>query len=159
MQKLLKWFAPLLSIGVAIFIIFFLVSINTNNRSINLEPLAHNNEVIVKKQNNVWLNHFSKAEKIGYHYPVNEVFIQVDLDEKIVAKTIYKLSASLLDPYQLFCLKEELKQHKLRYFFKKDKLSVDLLIYSENINRLNSLVQSLKNYQITAKVSLFKEDK
>jgi len=59
------------------------------------------------------LNHFSKTERLGYFYPVNEVLIEVDLNEKIASKkTIYKLSASLLDPYQLFCLKEELNQHK-----------------------------------------------
>ena len=73
-------------------------------------------------------------------------------------KTIYKLSASLLDPYQLFCLKEELARHKLKYFLKRDKDGVELLIYSKDVKRLNSLVKVLKNYQISAKVGLYKED-
>lgn len=158
MQKVLKWFAPLIAVGVAIFIFFFLFSINSNDTSINLEPLEYKSNVIVEKPKKVWLNHFSQTERLGYFYPVNEIFVQVDLDEKILSTRIYKLSASLLDPYQLFCLKEELRQHKLRYYFKKDKHGIELLIYSKNIKKLNSLVRVLKNYQISAKVSLYKEE-
>ena len=42
---------------------------------------------------------------------------------------------------------------------KKDKNGVELLIYSQNKDKLNTLVQSLKNYNISAKISLSKEDK
>nr|WP_321268555.1 hypothetical protein [uncultured Sulfurimonas sp.] len=158
MQKALKWFSPVLALGVAIFIIFFLISINPSQEQDYIEPLEHKSEIVQQKPNEVWLNHFSKTEKLGYFYPVNEASIEVSLDETIASNTIYKLSASLLDPYQLFCLKEELKQHKLRYYLKRDKSGVELLIYSKNIEKLNSLVKILKNYQISAKAELYKED-
>ena len=158
MQKILKWLTPLIAVGVAIFIIFFLISINSNETPIKIAPLEHKSEVVAKKIKKVWLNNFSKTERLGYFYPVNEVFIQVDLNEKITSKTIYKLSASLLDPYQLFCLKEELKQHQLRYYLKRDKNGVELLIYSKDEEKLKTLVKVLKNYQISAKVGLYKED-
>ncbi|MCK4737812.1 MAG: hypothetical protein KAT10_04560 [Sulfurimonas sp.] len=159
MQKVLKWLTPLIAVGVAVFIIFFLISINTNETSISIAPLEYKSEAVAKKPKKVWLNHFSKTERLGYFYPVNEVLIEVDLNEKIVSKTtIYKLSASLLDPYQLFCLKEELGQHKLKYYLKKDEKGVELLIYSKNIEKLKALVRVLKNYQISAKVGLYKED-
>lgn len=158
MQKILKWLTPLIAVGVAVFIIFFLILINSNETPIKITPLEHKSEVVVKKQEKVWLNHFSKTERLGYFYPVNEVYIKVDLNEKIASKTIYKLSAPLLDPYQLFCLKEELKQHKLKYYLKRDKSGVELLIYSKNIEKLNTLVRVLKNYQISAQIGLYKED-
>jgi len=158
MQKILKWFTPVLALGVAVFIIFFLISINPSQEQDYVEPLEHKSEVVQKKSQKVWLNHFSASQRLGYFYPVNEAFIEIDLVEKIISKTIYKLSASLLDPYQLFCLREELKQHGLKYYLKKDKNSVELLIYSKNIEKLNSLVRVLKNYQISAKVELYKED-
>ena len=158
MQKVLKWFTPVLALGVAIFIVFFLISINPTQEHDYLEPLELRSEVVQKKPKQVWLNHFSKTERLGYFYPVNEAYMKVDLNEKIISNTIYKLSANLLDPYQLFCLKEELKQHKLRYYLKRDKSSVELLIYSKNIEKLNSLVRVLKNYQISALVELYKED-
>ena len=159
MQKILKWLTPLIAVGVAIFIINFLISINSNEVPITLAPLEQRSEPVVQKPKKVWLNHFSKTERLGYFYPVNEVLIQVDLNEEVPSQTVYKLSAPLLDPYQLFCLKEELKQHQLKYYLKRDKSGVELLIYSQDREKLNSLVKVLKNYQILAKVGLHKEDK
>ncbi len=158
MQKILKWFTPLIGVGVAIFIVFFLISINSSDEYIDEEPLAYTNESIQKKQKKVWLDHFSQTQRLGYFYPVNEVYVKVDLDEKITKTITYKLSAPLLDPYQLFCLKEELKQHKLKYFLEKDKMGVELLIFSKNIKKLNSLVKVLENYQIIATIKSFKEE-
>ena len=122
MQTLIKWFAPLLAFGVAVFIIFFLISINSSVEFGDSEPLALKSKVVQKKPEKVWLNHFSKTQRLGYSYPVNEVYVQVDLNEKITKTITYKLSASLLDPYQLFCLKEELKQHKLRHYLKNQAM-------------------------------------
>ena len=158
MNKIIKWFSPVLALGVAIFIIFFLISINPSQKLEESEPLVYESKLVQKKPEKVWLNHFSKTERLGYFYPINEVYIKVDLDEKITNTTTYKLSASLLDPYQLFCLKEELKQHRLKYYLKRDKKSVELLIFSKNIKRLNSLVKILKNYQISATIRPYKED-
>ncbi|MBU1658217.1 hypothetical protein KKG72_04090 [bacterium] len=158
MQKILKWFAPVLALGVAIFIVFFLISINPSEELGSVKPLAHANEAVLKQPKKIWLNHFSQTERLGYFYPVNEVYIKVDLNEQVSSNTIYRLSASLLDPYQLFCLKEELKQHKLRYYLERDSNGVELLIYSTDIEKLNSLVRVLKNYQISANVKPYKED-
>jgi len=158
MQKILKWFAPTLAVGVAIFIVFFLISINSSQKLDEMKPLVHKSDVVVKKPQKVWLSHFSKTEKLGYFYPVNEVYIKLDLNEKITNAITYKLSAQLLDPYQLFCLKEELKQFGLKYYLMRDKRGVELLIYSKDIDRLNSLVRVLKNYKITASIKPYKEE-
>jgi len=157
-QKVLKWFTPLIGIGVAIFIVFFLISINSSEEFIESEPLILKTQVIQKKPEKVWLNRFSQSQRQGYFYPVNEVYVKIDLDEKIIDSIRYRLSAPHLDPYQLFCLKEELKHHKLKYFLKKDKSGVELIIFSKNIDRLNSLVKVLKNYQITANIKSYKEE-
>lgn len=158
MQKILKWFAPILTIGVAVFILFFLVSINTHERIDEPNPLVLQQNPIEEKSKQTWLDSFSETEKLGYFYPVNEVYIQVDLSEKIIKETTYKLSASLLDPYQVFCLKEELKQHGFRYYLKRDNKKVELLIYSTDIAKLSALVNVLKNYQISAQIVPYQED-
>jgi hypothetical protein len=80
------------------------------------------------------------------------------LEEKITKTITYKLNAKLLDPYQLFCLKEELKNHQLKYYLKQDKIGVDLFIYSSKIDKLNNLVKVLKNYKISAKIEPYRED-
>lgn len=158
MNKIIKWFTPVLALGVSIFIIFFLISINSPQKLDELDPITYKSEVVQEAPKKAWLNHFSKTERLGYSYPVNEVYIKVDLTEKISMKTIYKLTASHLDPYQLFCLEEELKQHDFKYSLKRDKIGVELFIFSKSINKLNSLVKVLKNYQISATVMPYKEE-
>jgi hypothetical protein len=161
MQKILRWFTPLLAVGVAIFIVFFLISINSVQEQKDSKPLTLSNEIISEKPKDVWLQHFSQTQRLGYFYPVNEVYVTLDLNEKIVnaiPTVMYELSASLLDPYQLFCLKEELRRHALKYYLKKDKDTITLLIYSQDVNKLNSLVKVLKNYQITASIKPYKEE-
>lgn len=158
MQKIMKWFAPLLAIGVAIFIIFFLISINSKEVLVESQPLRLKSEVVTQKPDKIWLNHLSKTQRQGYFYPVNEIYVKVDLNEKITKTITYKLSAVLKDPYQLFCLKEELNRHGLKYFLKKDKMGVELLIYSQNVDKLSSLVNVLKNYKILAQIKPYRED-
>ena len=158
MQKIIKWFTPLLAVGVATFLIFFLFSINSSVQFEDSEPLSLDSNITQKEPEKIWLNHFSNVERLGYSYPVNEVYIKVDLDETITKTITYKLTAPVLDPYQLFCLKEELKQHKLKFYLNQDKKEMELLIYSQNVNKLNNLVKVLKNYQISAIVKPYKEE-
>ena len=158
MQKIIKWFTPLLAVGVATFLIFFLIAINSSVQYEDSEPLSLDSNTTQKEPEKIWLNHFSNVERLGYSYPVNEVYVKVDLDEKITKTITYKLTAPVLDPYQLFCLKEELKQHKLKFYLNQDKKGMELLIYSQNVNKLNNLVKVLKNYQISAIVKPYKEE-
>ena len=157
MQKLIKWLAPIVAIGVAIFLTYFLISINSQTALLDNEPLGFQDKA---KQANIeksWLNHFSKTKKLAYSYPVNEIYLKMDLDEKITKTITYKLFANIQDSYQLFCLKEELARYKLKYFLKKDKRGVYLLIYSQNVTKLNNLVKILKDYKIKAQVKLYKK--
>jgi C-terminal processing protease CtpA/Prc len=158
MQKIIKWFTPVVALGVAIFIVFFLISINSKVELGETQALTLESENNTTQSEKIWIDHFSQTQRKGYSYPVNEVYIKVDLDEKITKTITYKLKASLLDPYQTFCLKEELKQHKLKYFLKQDKKGMELLIYSQNVDKLNSLVKVLRNYKISASVKPYKEE-
>ena len=159
MQKIMKWFAPLLAVGVAIFIISFLISINSQEPIVESKPLKLKSENFAPKQKEkIWLNHLSQTQQKGYFYPVNEIYVEVNLNEKITKAITYKLSAVLKDPYQLFCLREELKRYGLKYFLKKDKQDMELLIYSQNVDKLHSLVNVLKNYKILAQIKPYKEE-
>jgi hypothetical protein len=157
-KKIFKWLAPLVTVGVAIFLLFFIISINNDDIEISNEPLGLQTDTNNSKPKKSWLNHFSKVEKEGYFYPVNEVYLQVDLQEKITKTITYKLSANIQDPYQLFCLQEELKRYNLKYFLRKEKRGIDLFIYSQNVDKLNKLIQVLKNYKIFAHIEQYKEE-
>ncbi len=159
MQNLIKWFAPIVMIGVAIFIIFFVFTINISKDISEPKPLVFTKELVKEDIKRNWLDNFAKTEQQGYYYPVSEVYIKLNLDKKIKDLTKYKFSASILDPYQLFCLKEELKNHNLQYYLKKDEHSLNLIIYSDKKDKLNSLVKVLKNYQISATLVPYTEEK
>jgi len=154
MKTVIKWLTPIITIGVAVFILFFLISINSSPEFHKSENLSLSDKKVKKESKVLWLDSFSKNSVKSYSYPVTEVYLEIDLDEKINNTITYELSASLLDQYQLFCLKEELKRHKLRYNLKKYNDRVELFIYSQNRKSLNSLVKVLKDYKIFAKIKM-----
>jgi hypothetical protein len=160
MQRIAYWLTPVITIGVALFIVLLLYRINqgeaeplTQRKPIGNELTSNNN-----LQDNGWLERFSKSERLGYFFPVNEIYINLDLNQKIVHEMIYQLKATIKDPYQLFCLKEEIKQFGFKHLLKKDSHGMILLIHSKNQNKLNKLVNTLKNYQIMATIMPYKEE-
>jgi len=161
MQRIATWLTPLITIGVALFIVIFLVEINNNEPVPSVDPSKKSTDTIsdTSVSHSRWLDQFAKSERLGYFYPVNEISIKLDLDETLISEKIYKLSAPLKDPYQLFCLKQELKQHQLRYYLQKAGDGAELLIFSKDIKRLKTLVKALQNYKISAVISPYKEDK
>ena len=158
MHKFIKWYAPAITVGVAIFIIFFLISINSTQEYKDKEILFSTKKNKELQPVESWLSSFFKSKKQSFAYPVNEIYVKVDLNEKITNTIRYELSTISLDPYQLFCLKEELKRYKLKYFFKKSNAQIELFIYSKNKSKLTSLIKDLKKYKISAKIKEIKKE-
>ncbi len=160
MQRIAYWLTPIITVGVALFIVLLLYRINQGEAVPTLQKKPVNGVFTSKDtdKDNGWLERFSKSERLGYFFPVNEIYINIDLNQKIVQETIYQLKAKIKDPYQLFCLKEEIKQFGFTHLLRKDSHGMILLIRSKNQNKLNKLVNTLKNYQIVATVMPFKEE-
>ena len=152
MKQVLKWLSLLFAVSVAIFVIFLLYTINAEEPTAQPEPLAPLVQKQEPKKEALWLNHLVERKKKGYFFPVEEVYIQTDLVKFVPPQKPLKLVVNDLDPYQIFCLKEELRRHNVRYFFKKSKEEMKLLVYSKNRQKLNDLVKVLKKYQIEAKI-------
>ncbi|MBN2894973.1 MAG: hypothetical protein JXK05_03655 [Campylobacterales bacterium] len=160
MHKVAYWLTPLIALGVAFFLIVLLYTINQGEASPgslqkSTVALSPKEQTLVESG---WLERFSQSERHGYFFPVNEIYINIDLNRDITLETTYQLKATIKDPYQLFCLKEELKHAKWRYFLQQDKSGTLLLIQSKEIDRLQKFVETLKNYHITATVLPFKEE-
>ena len=160
MQRYVHWLTPLIAFGVAVYITIFMIQVNQTDPLPLVKPVPlHSDRGAQTPQGEKrWLDALARSERQGDFYPVNEIYIEVDLNQKLVHEKIYRLSARLRDPYQLFCLKQELKQHHLRYTLKKEKDGAELLVYSKDQSKLKALVTALKNYQITASFLPFKED-
>jgi hypothetical protein len=161
MQRIAYWLIPIIAIAVTLLVALFLVQINRN------EPIATKELISTDKSSrnslqttqSPWLERFSQSEKEGYFFPVNEIFITLDLKKQPVKEHAFRLSAILEDQYQLFCLQEELKQRGFRYFLKKVRQGTELLIYSKDKQKLQSLIKALKSYKITAKILPYEEVK
>jgi hypothetical protein len=161
MQRLAYWLTPIIAIGVALFLVLLLYRINQGETPplLQQKPMGNSLSSGQISKDNGWLERFSKSERLGYFFPVNEIYLNIDLNQQIIQETIYQLKASIHDPYQLFCLKEELKNFGFKHLLKKDTKGTLLLIRSKNKDKLSQLVSTLKNYQITASVLPFKEEK
>jgi len=151
---LAKWLFPAIFVGVSFFLVLFLVQVNQNDASIYADkadiPQAQDLPNIPSKEK--WIERFSEHEDEGYFYPVTEIFVEVDLKDPPKKTTIYQLQAGELDPYQLFCLKEVLKQQNVKYMFEQKKEDMKLIIYSKNVVQLKNIVKILKDYAINAKI-------
>ncbi len=155
MHKLLaSWLFPAIFVGVVIFLIVFLIQVNQTDASIYADkadiPQAQHLPSIPSKEK--WIERLSEHEDEGYFYPVTEIVVEVDLKEPPKKTTIYQLKAGELDPYQLFCLKEVLKQYKVKYMFEQNEEETKLIVYSENLSQLKNIVKTLKNYAINARI-------
>lgn len=160
LQRLAYWLIPFIAGSVVVFIVIFLVQINSDieiDKSHNEDKIELSSQVSQEKPS-VWLDNLSKSERLGYSYPVDEIYLDVDLTKEIVDVKTYKLTALLKDPYQLFCIKQELKKMNLQYSLKKDKKGLVLLIVTKKLSQLKVLVKSLKNYQINANILLYKKE-
>ena len=159
MHKAFKWLTPIITVGVAIFIVVFLIKINPSENT-QLDKLQTTN---MKTQDgepqSMWLNHFSKSEQNGYFYPVNEIYINLDLNEQTGLTKTYQLDAPISDSYKLFCLQEVLKQYNVRYFLNKNQEDAKLLLYLDDKSKLDLLVKALKTYDISANILPYKEEK
>ena len=151
---LAKWLFPAIFVGVSLFLIIFLVQVNQNDASIYADkadiPQAKDLPTIISKDK--WIERFSEHEDEGYFYPVTEIYVEVDLKDPPKKTTSYILQAKDLDPYQLFCLKEVLKQYKVQYLFEQKKEEMKLIIYSKSLKQLEKIVETLKDYAINAKI-------
>ncbi len=159
MHKAFKWLTPIITVGVAIFIVVFLIKINPSENT-QVDKLQTTN---IKTQDDepesMWLNHFSKSEQSGYYYPVNEIYINLDLNEQNTTTKTYQLDAPVSDAYKLFCLQEVLKQYNVRYFLNKNQGDTKILLYLDDKSKLDLLEKALNTYDISAKILPYKEEK
>ncbi len=158
MRRFAYWLFPLTTAAVAVFIVVFMIRINPS------VPLSEHDMVEEDHSLNVpasaqesWIGRFSMNEEKGYFYPINEVHLDLAMGD-VAPVTRYRLTVPLKDSYELFCLKQELLNSGLHYFFHKEGDAMTLLVDSDDQNRLESLVTKLKTYQITATLSPYEEN-
>lgn len=159
MRRFAYWLFPLIAILVAIFIVVFMIDINPAAPALHQDAaLEETAQPIGAEGSPSWIKHFKVKREKEYVYPVNEVTIALDDNESLRKDQRYHLVVPLKNSYELFCLKQEIKESNLPYLLNQDGDSMTVLIDSTDRNKLAALVAKLKTYQIAATLSSFKED-
>jgi len=160
MRRAAYWLFPIIAICVAVFIVVFLIEVNSSTEVVTQEPTSH--DIIVSEESNdssrSWINGLHLTKEKEYFYPVNEVVIKMDSQSSVLKSHKYHLAILLKDSYEFFCLKQELKNTNLSYLLNQEGSSMRVDIDSDDYNALANLLLKLKTYQISATLSPFKED-
>jgi hypothetical protein len=161
MRRIAYWLFPLIAGAVALFIVVFMIQINPSAPVFESDSLENEDNGTRDDSEGAksWIDRFSMSDDKGTVYPINEVSLELDMGGEEPSFTRYRMTVPLKNSYELFCLKQELKNSGFPYFFQKEGDAMTLLVDSDDQNKLASLVTKLKTYQITATVSPYTEDK
>lgn len=101
------------------------------------------------KQSGTWAQKMAQAATLDYHFPVNELFIQLELqDAKPPKEQIFQLVIDRSDLYSHFCIMQTLKTFPFPYTVIKDRQSNIIYINAQQKELLDDVVKRLKEYSI-----------
>jgi len=116
-----------------------------------LSPLQQKSKDIHK--NRTWSEALVSSKKAKFSFPINELYMQIDLKKYIPPKTkSYRLVVDRADRYSIFCIVQTLSQMNLPYVVeKKDKVPL-IYVGSKTDKSLEKVVDKLKDYDIESKI-------
>jgi len=100
-----------------------------------------------------WINSLVKNRNSSYFYPVNELYMHIDLQKYIAPKVkSYKLIIQNIDRYSLFCVMQTLQGFSLPFVISKQKVTPVIYMGSDNKKRLKKVESELQKYGINSKI-------
>lgn len=101
----------------------------------------------------VWIKEMAHKDSREFVFPVNELFMQIDLQggngDKVKS---FRLVIDRADRYSLFCIVQTLSSMKLSYVvIKEDKIPI-VFVQEKTMKALDRVVQELEKYDIKSKI-------
>ncbi len=101
-----------------------------------------------------WIESLVKNKNSNYQYPVNELFMHIDLQKYIPPKTkSYRLEIQNIDRYSLFCVMQTLQDFKIPFIISKQGKTQSIYMGSNNNKRLKEIGRKLMRYDISSKIT------
>ena len=101
-----------------------------------------------------WIESLVKNKKSSYQYPVNELFMHIDLQRYIPPKTkSYQLMIQNVDRYSLFCVMQILQDFKIPFVISKQGTIQSIYMGSNNNKKLEKIGKELMRYDISSKIT------
>lgn len=158
-KKILGVFFTILLIGV--FAMLYQFFNYTDNEIIEYKqyssPIQEKKKVSTTK---LWIDNLAKSSTLQYSYPVNELYMQIDLQKKlprsrkskIIKPKTYKLVIGNIDQYSIFCVVQTLSNLSVPFVLSKDGLTPEISIVNTDNKKLKKIVKVLNTYQIKSKI-------
>ena len=104
-------------------------------------------------KNKTWSKALAVVNEIKFSFPVNELYMQIDLKKYITPKVkSYRLVIDRADRYSLFCIVQTLSQMNLPYVVEKRDEVPTIYVGSKTQSLLGSVIEKLKDYDIESKI-------
>ncbi|NOX15875.1 MAG: hypothetical protein GXP61_07620 [Epsilonproteobacteria bacterium] len=152
-KKILGVFFTLLFVGVIGILYSFFNYTNDTIVQTKQYPSPMQKENKTQNIRSSWISGLAKSSKNKYEYPVNELFMQINLHKYIPPKVkSYKLVISNIDRYSVFCVIQTLSDLNLPFVLSKDKNVPNIYINSSKDDMLKKVTKKLKEYDINSKI-------
>jgi hypothetical protein len=110
---------------------------------------------ITPEKNKTWTEELAGSSKSQFSFPVNELYMQIDLKNYVdVAPKIksFRLVVDRADRYSIFCIVQTLSSMNLPYVVDKKNTIPIVHVSSKSKNDLNVIVDKLREYDIDSKI-------
>lgn len=162
---LIAIFAILLIIVVAILASLFG---GQSIENISSSPLIQSAMRVAKKATGSenWTSKMADIKTAKHHLPVNELYVQIDLEKNIQykeslnapkenvlpKKEFFTLIVNRGDRYSLYCIKQTLNAFSYPYSVVKEKNITSVFVDSEDEKNLHEIAKKLKDYDIKSTI-------
>lgn len=135
-------------------ILFSMLSGDIKNESMSASiPQAHQVVIESQKRNKSWIEDLAQSTDAAFSFPVNELFLHVELKDYIPPKTkSFRLVIDRADRYSLFCIAQTLSSMDLAFVIEKQDMLPIVYINSEKKESLDKVVSKLSDYDIKSKI-------
>jgi len=100
-----------------------------------------------------WSEEMANSKDSQFSFPVNELFMQIDLKTYIPPKVkSFRLVIDRYDRYSLFCVVQTLSSMDLPYILEKKNKVPNIHVGSKTKESLDKVVNKLKDYDIESKI-------
>jgi len=152
-KKILSVFFIVLFFGV-IGILYFIFNYTDDKIEETKEyfsPAVKTQKIV--KLDKSWIDNLEKSKKSRYGYPVNELFMHIDLQKNTQSKIkFYKLVIQNIDRYSLFCIMQILQNFNLPFEVVKQKFAPTIYLGGNSDEKLKKIKEKLKEYDIDSKI-------
>lgn len=117
----------------------------------NLSPTQTQQTKSVEKM--TWTQDLADPMSTKFSFPVNELFIQIDLKEYVAPKTrFFQLLIDKADRYSIFCIVQTLSSMNFPYVVSKEGKDTVIHVSAKDKALMEEVAQKLKHFDIDSKI-------